>query len=72
MADCDLLNGCLFFNDKMKNMPAMAEQYKSQYCKTDNSNCARYRVFKALGRENVPQTLFPHQMDEAQKIVSLV
>ena len=25
MAECELINGCIFFNDKMLNMPATAE-----------------------------------------------
>ena len=70
MADCECLAGCVFFNDKMKNMPTMANQYKEKYCRGDNSKCARFMVFKALGRENVPTTLFPNQVDAAQKILS--
>ena len=69
MAECECLGGCIFFNDKMKNMPAMAEQYKKKFCTGDNEKCARYFVFKAMGRENVPPTLFPNQMEEAQHIV---
>ena len=51
-------------------MPAMADQYKSKYCKSDNSGCARHMVFKALGRENVPSNLFPHQLEDARKLAA--
>ena len=50
MADCELLEGCMFFNDKMANMPVTAEIYKNQYYRENNIECARFMVLKALGR----------------------
>ena len=70
MADCECLAKCIFFNDKMSNMPAMVGQFKRKYCRGDNDQCARYRVFKAIGRENVPPTLFPNQMNVAERILN--
>ena len=69
MAECELLEKCLFFNDKMKDMPLMADILKERYCKGDNSLCARYRVFKALGRDKVPADLFPLQIEKAQELI---
>jgi len=69
MAECELTEGCIFFNDKMQSMPSMANMYKQRYCKGDFEICARYRVFKAIGRENVPSDLYPN---EENKITSLV
>jgi hypothetical protein len=69
MADCALLPGCIFFNDKMANMPGMAELYKSGFCRGDNSTCARYKVFGALGREKVPADLYPNDLDRANRIL---
>lgn len=68
--ECEYLAGCIFFNDKMSDMPACAEQYKSRYCKGNNSDCARYRVLKALGREKVPPYLFPNQSEMAEKVIA--
>ncbi len=70
MADCELLEGCVFFNDKMVNMPATGELYKDKYCRENNLECARYMVFKALGREKVPLDLFPNMKDIAQEIIA--
>ena len=70
MADCELLAKCIFFNDKMANMPAMAEMLKKKYCRGDSSNCARFVVCKSLGREKVPGDLTPSQMDRAQKLMA--
>ncbi len=70
MADCEILADCIFFNDKMQNMPSVAGMYKQRYCRTDNSTCARYMVMKKLGRENVPADLFPNMLDRAKEILS--
>jgi hypothetical protein len=69
MRDCECLETCLFFNDKMAEMPAMADMYKRNYCRGDSSNCARYTVFKALGRGSVPMDLYPNQQDLAENLV---
>ncbi|MBN2353029.1 MAG: hypothetical protein JXD23_10710 [Spirochaetales bacterium] len=69
MADCVCLAGCLFFNDKMADMPTMANMYKRNYCRGDSSQCARYMVFRALGRESVPVDLFSNMADRARAII---
>jgi hypothetical protein len=71
MANCELIEKCLFFNDKMGNRQSMAEMYKKRYCKGDHSDCARHMVVKAMGREKVPPNLFPNQADEAKRIISM-
>ncbi len=70
MADCELLAGCLFFNNKMVNMPATAELMKSRYCRDDNSECARYMVYQKLGRPKVPIDLAPNNIERAKLILS--
>jgi hypothetical protein len=70
MANCELLAGCIFFNDNMSNYPAAADFLKSKYCVGDNHECARYVVFKALGRERVPTDLFPNDIGRANALIS--
>jgi hypothetical protein len=70
MAECVCLAGCLFFNDRMANMPATATMMKSRYCLADNSQCARFMVFSVLGREAVPATLYPAQVERARQILA--
>ncbi len=70
MAECELLSGCIFFNDKMVNMPGLSAMYKEQFCRQDYSKCARYRVYQKLGKENVPLDLFPNQKERAEEILS--
>lgn len=69
MANCEVVSGCIFFNDKMANKPATAEIYKKRFCQGDNSECARYLVFKSKGKGNVPADLFPNQIDRAKEII---
>ena len=69
MADCELTAKCLFFNDKMANMPSMAGMMKRKYCQGDFNNCARFMVCKALGMDKVPADLSPSQTDRAKELI---
>ncbi|NCC06393.1 MAG: hypothetical protein EOM37_20620 [Proteobacteria bacterium] len=69
MPDCELTTKCLFFNDKMTNMPSTANMMKRKYCQGDFEQCARYIVCKALGRDKVPTDLTPSQVDKAKQII---
>lgn len=70
MADCECLPKCPFFNDRMAEKPATAHLMKKHYCQTDNTNCARFMVFKAIGKENVPADLYPSQLDRVPKVLA--
>ena len=70
MAECEVLSACIFFNDKMANMPGTAAGYKRQFCRGDNAKCARYMVLKTLGKPKVPADLFPNQLDRARTIIA--
>ena len=41
---CELLEGCIFFNDKMDIESGLGKLYKQRYCEGDNTICARYIV----------------------------
>ena len=69
MANCECLQGCLFYNDKMEKKSAMASMFKKNYCEGDNSKCARYLVFKKLGKGNVPSDLYPNMLERVPKLV---
>lgn len=70
MPDCEMIEKCVFFNDKMADKPGTASMMKQRYCKGNNSECARYVVCKALGREKVPGDLYPIQIDRAKSLVA--
>ena len=67
---CDLLDGCIFFNDKMSEFTVAADMMKKELCLGDHTACARYMVFRAKGRENVPRDLFPNQLKKARLILA--
>jgi hypothetical protein len=69
MGDCECIGGCAFLNDKMANMPSVADIYKDKYCRSDWSTCARYHVFSQLGRENVPLNLYPNELQRADDLM---
>jgi hypothetical protein len=70
MADCVCLPKCLFFNDKMARMPTTAEHMKQRFCLGDPTSCARYKIFLALGREQVPPDLYPNNVQRAETILA--
>ena len=43
---------------------------RKKYCRGDFANCARYIVCMALGREHVPPTLVPSQIERARDIIA--
>ncbi len=70
MSDCECLATCAFFNDKMGDMPAMADMYKRNYCQGDSTNCARHMVFEQVGPGTVPINLFPNQQEAARQLIA--
>jgi len=69
MADCESLKGCIFFNDKMPIDKGVGLLFKKNYCQGDNSKCARYMVAKKLGKEKVPQNLYPNMVEKAKELL---
>ena len=69
MAHWELIEKCLFFKDKLKNMPSASEMMKKLYCRWNYAKCARYKVALVLGKENVPLDLFPGDTLRAENIL---
>ncbi len=69
MAKCELIERCPFFSGKMVKTASAEKLFDSFYCRSDNSNCARYMVFKALGPGKVPPDLYPNQVERVPEIV---
>ncbi len=70
MPECELLYTCVFFNDGMAKMPISAAYFKNNFCGVDNSKCARYIVYKTLGKEKVPADMYPTELQRAGRLVS--
>jgi len=70
MAECDKLATCLFFSDRLEDMPEVAALLKEQYCHGDFHACARFRVEEKLGSTSVPASLLPEDATTADRIVA--
>jgi len=70
MAECEYLDRCLFYNDKMKDSKGLGSIFKKKYCLAGDKNCARYIVCKKLGQPAVPIDLFPNMHDRAKKLIA--
>jgi hypothetical protein len=53
-------------------MLATAALFKEKFCKTGNTECTRYIVYKTLGKIEVPSDLFPNQLERANTIIQAV
>lgn len=72
MGECAYLRGCPFFNDVMNGMPSTSRMVKSQYCsgsRADNRWCARFMVAEKIGRDAVPNNLYPSDLSRAREIL---
>lgn len=71
MADCEKLTECVFFNDKLTNMPAVVDILRKTFCHGEYTQCARYMVTEIFGTENIPSDLFPGNSVRAKTILAL-
>ena len=71
LPECELLDTCPFFNDKMGKMPISREYIKKNYCSKNNLFCARFIVYRALGRDKVPTNLYPSEINKAIRLISI-
>jgi len=70
MQECELIDRCPFYNNQLKGDIEQIDAMKEKYCRKNNLNCARYMVLIALGKESMPEELFPHQKERAYLIIS--
>lgn len=67
--NCEFLENCPFYNDKMDIESAIGGLYKKRYCEGDKTKCARYIVVTQKGSEYVPSNLFPNMIERANEIL---
>jgi len=53
----------------MQKMPSVSLYLKKQFCQGDNSTCARWMVYSALGEGIVPDDLFPNEPKRAYEMI---
>ena len=70
MGECEFTGDCPFFNDQWDNMPENAEEMKTQYCKTNNLNCALYMIITSLGTGALPSDMAPPEKIRAYEAIA--
>jgi hypothetical protein len=70
MAKCERLEECPFYNDRLDNMPSVADAMKRLYCGRSYKQCALYVVKMSLGRKHVPVDLFPNDKIRAKILLN--
>ena len=70
MTECEFIEKCPFFNDALDTKPDTVEEMKVKYCKSNNLNCARYMIATAVGKEYIPDDLYPDQKMQAYAVIA--
>ncbi|MFA7256848.1 MAG: hypothetical protein WC047_04670 [Kiritimatiellales bacterium] len=70
--NCELLEGCAFFNTLNGIKPDAIVIFQEVYCNSTPALCARWQVARAVGRERVPPTLKPNETHLVQGIIDAV
>ncbi len=70
MSQCECIEVCPFFRDRLGALPGLANMLRQQYCFLSNSRCARYRIVQTLGKEHVTFDLFPNDIARADSILA--
>ena len=67
METCKYMNDCTFYNaPSTQQFQTLADQLKADYCQGRFTDCARYQVASRLGREQVPDSMLPTQLQWAE------
>ena len=65
MDKCVFMDRCIFPRKKKLLMPSMLEFIRIKYCEGDNAACARHLLYRKNGAADVPDDLFPNDMERA-------
>lgn len=68
---CKHIDECSFFTGYLIDKPQKAQEVMDHYCKNDFESCARNRLAKVIGIENVPETLFPDMKGVADQLIGI-
>lgn len=70
MAMCENLSKCPFYQGKMTMDSGLGSMYKKRYCEGDKRQCARYMIASTVGKEFMPDNLYPNMVSKAEEIIS--
>ena len=64
MANCEYCTSCFFFTQLVGDMPHSTDYLRDKYCNGDFNECARFKISKSYGMDNVPPHIFPDDFCE--------
>lgn len=70
LGECEYINSCPFFSGKLAKKDVEIEQLKQEYCRTNSLHCARYIIAIALGKNAMPEDLYPHEKEVAYSLLA--
>ncbi len=70
MGECEFIQKCPFFNDRLDIKSDDIENLKNKYCRNNNLNCARYMVALSLGPDKMPPNLSPQEKERAYEVIA--
>jgi hypothetical protein len=69
MATCPHIESCALHSHTLVDQPTVADIYSRLYCHGRMDVCARYMALSSLGRERIPSTLYPNQLERAARLI---
>ena len=70
LGECEYISSCPFFSGKLANKDVEIERLKENYCRTNSLHCARYIIAVALGKNAMPEDLYPHEKHVAYDLLA--
>ena len=66
---CEHIEDCKFFSKHLKNNPQQVHDIMEKYCKNEPKRCARFLIWSVLGKNAVPEKLFPDMQHVAVQLI---
>ncbi len=67
---CKHIGHCELARDETGYSPEFARIIRTRWCRASYTDCARYHVARALGREAVPVDFFPSEMERVASFIA--
>lgn len=67
---CNLANECIFYQKSESNTSQLNQRLRAEYCMKNHTQCARWKVFKAIGAEWIPMSMLPYQHERTKEILN--
>jgi hypothetical protein len=66
---CECFEKCDLFSSGVAKLPSTSKSFQDKFCYMDHNACARYIVYKRLGKSFIPDDLFPNERGRAMQLI---